>query len=102
MVLFFGQNGWVNRTIMSLTGTDEPPVHFLYSLSGILIAHVFYNFPLAMKIIADQWENISLKYFQTAHSLGAGNTKCFFTITLPLLLPSISSSFILIFFTLYE
>ncbi len=97
MVLFFGHNGWVNRTLMSLLGTDEPPVHFLYSLSGILIAHVFYNFPLAMKIIADQWENISLKYSQTAHSLGAGNIKCFFTITLPLLLPSIGSAFILIF-----
>ncbi|SVE14829.1 uncharacterized protein METZ01_LOCUS467683, partial [marine metagenome] len=40
MVLFFGNNGWVNRAMMSLLGTDEPPVHFLYSLSGILIAHV--------------------------------------------------------------
>ncbi len=97
MVLFFGHNGWINRGIMSLLGTDEPPFHFLYSLSGILIAHVFYNFPLAMKIIADQWENISLKYLQAAHSLGAGSTKCFFTITLPLLLPSIGSAFILIF-----
>ena len=59
MVLFFGNNGWINRALMTLLGTDEPPVHFLYSLSGILIAHVFYNFPLAMKIIADQWERIS-------------------------------------------
>ena len=56
MVLFFGNNGWVNRAMMSLLGIDETPVHFLYSLSGILIAHVFYNFPIAMKIIADQWE----------------------------------------------
>ncbi|SVE11277.1 uncharacterized protein METZ01_LOCUS464131, partial [marine metagenome] len=40
MVLFFGNNGWINRAMMSLLGTDEPPVHFLYSLSGILIAHV--------------------------------------------------------------
>ena len=97
MVLFFGNNGWVNRAMMSLLGTDEPPVHFLYSLSGILIAHVFYNFPLAMKIIADQWENISLKYLQAARSLGAGNTRRFFSITFPLLLPSIGSAFILIF-----
>ncbi|MBS1255327.1 MAG: putative 2-aminoethylphosphonate transport system permease protein PhnU [Deltaproteobacteria bacterium] len=97
MVLFFGNNGWINRALMSLLGTDEPPVHFLYSLSGILIAHVFYNFPLAMKIIADQWENISLKYLQAARSLGAGNTRRFFGITFPLLLPSIGSAFVLIF-----
>ena len=97
MVLFFGNNGWINRAMMSLLGTDEPPVHFLYSLSGILIAHVFYNFPIAMKIIADQWEKISSKYLQAARSLGAGNTRRFFSITFPLLLPSIGSAFILIF-----
>ena len=97
MVLFFGNNGWVNRALMTLLGTDEPPVHFLYSLSGILIAHVFYNFPIAMKIIADQWGKISLKYLQAARTLGAGQKRCFFTITLPLLLPSIGSAFILIF-----
>ena len=97
MVLFFGNNGWVNSVLMSLLGTDEPPVNFLYSFSGILIAHVFYNFPLAMKIIADRWENISLKYLQAARSLGAGSTRRFFSITFPLLLPSIGSAFILIF-----
>jgi len=97
MVLFFGNYGWVNRGLMVLLGIDEPPVHFLYSLTGILIAHVFYNFPLAMKIITDQWERISLKYLQAARSLGAGSTRRFFSITLPLLMPSIGSAFVLIF-----
>ena len=46
MVLFFGNNGWINRSLMALLGTEEPPLQFLYSLSGILIAHVFYNFPI--------------------------------------------------------
>ena len=97
MVLFFGNNGWVNRSLMFLLGTEEPPVEFLYSIYGILIAHVFYNFPIAMKIIADQWGKISLKYLQAARSLGAGSTRRFFSITFPLLLPSIGSVFILIF-----
>ncbi|MDP6743848.1 MAG: iron ABC transporter permease [SAR324 cluster bacterium] len=97
MVLFFGNNGWINRGLMALLGTEEPPVQFLYSLSGILIAHVFYNFPIAMKIIGDQWERISEQYLQAARSLGAGNTKRYFRITLPLLLPSIGSAFVLIF-----
>ena len=97
MVLFYGNNGWINRGLMALLGTDKPPVHFLYSLTGILIAHVFYNFPLAMKIIGDQWERISLKYHQAASSLGVGNLKRFFGITLPLLIPSIGSAFVLIF-----
>ena len=97
MVLFYGNNGWINRGLMVILGTDEPQVHFLYSLTGILIAHVFYNFPLAMKIIGDQWERISLKYHHAASSLGVGNMRCFFGITLPLLMPSIGSAFVLIF-----
>jgi len=97
MVLFYGNNGWINRGLMVILGTDEPQVHFLYSLTGILIAHVFYNFPLAMKIIGDQWERISLKYHQAASSLGVGNMRRFFGITLPLLIPSIGSAFVLIF-----
>ena len=97
MVLFFGNNGWINRGLMALLGTEEPPVQFLYSLSGILIAHIFYNFPIAMKIIGDQWERISQQYLQAARSLGVGSTRRFFGITLPLLLPSIGSAFLLIF-----
>ncbi len=97
MVLFYGNNGWINRGLMAILGTDEPQVHFLYSLTGILIAHVFYNFPLAMKIIGDQWERISLKYHHAASSLGVGNMQRFFGITLPLLMPSIGSAFVLIF-----
>jgi len=97
MVLFYGNNGWINRGLMAILGTDEPQVHFLYSLTGILIAHVFYNFPLAMKIIGDQWERISLKYHHAASSLGVGNMRRFFGITLPLLMPSIGSAFVLIF-----
>jgi len=97
MVLFYGNNGWINRGLMTILGTDEPQVHFLYSLTGILIAHVFYNFPLAMKIIGDQWERISLKYHHAASSLGVGNMRRFFGITLPLLMPSIGSAFVLIF-----
>ena len=98
MVLFLGNNGWVNRGLMFLLGTDETPIQFLYSISGILIAHVFYNFPIAMKIIGDQWERLASKYSQVALSLGAGKTKLFFSIILPLLMPSIVSAFILIFF----
>ena len=97
MVLFFGNNGWINRGLMYLFSFEEQPIQFLYSLSGILVAHVFYNFPIAMKIISDQWERISFKYLQAARSLGVGSIKLFFCITLPLLMPSLGSAFLLIF-----
>jgi len=97
MIQFFGNNGWINRLLIYFFDLEEPPIKFLYSLSGILIAHVFYNFPIAMKILADQWERISMKYSHSAKSIGIGSIKLFFCITLPLIMPSLGSAFILIF-----
>ncbi|MEC7165007.1 MAG: iron ABC transporter permease, partial [SAR324 cluster bacterium] len=97
MVLFFGNQGWVNQTLMFLFQLDEPPVQFLYSLNGILLGHVFYNFPLAMRLIGDQWERISAKYALAARMLGHSPQHNFFRVTLPLILPSVLGAFALIF-----
>ncbi len=97
MILFFGNNGFVNQFLQWTFALEEPPFQFLYSLKGILIAHVFYNFPIATKTIGDQWERLSTKYSQAALLLGANLWKVFIRVHLPLLLPSIFSSFVLIF-----
>ncbi len=97
MVLFFGNQGWVNRALMFLFGLKDPPIQFLYSLNGILLGHVFYNFPLAMRLIGDQWERISAKYALAARMLGHSTPHNFFRVTLPLILPSVLGAFALIF-----
>ena len=97
MVLFFGNNGFVNQFVQWLLGIEHPPFQFLYSLQGILIAHVFYNFPIAMKTLGDHWERLSPQYSMVARSLGANRIKIFFKVHLPLMIPSLISSFVLIF-----
>ncbi len=97
MILFFGNNGWINRGLMMFLGEKEPPLQFLYSLNGILIAHVYYNFPIAAKLIGDQWSRLSEDFERAARSLGAGGLNRFFGLTLPMLRPSLVSAFILIF-----
>ncbi|MGK0290894.1 MAG: thiamine transport system permease protein, partial [bacterium] len=97
VILFFGNQGVLNRSLMTIFSLEEPPFQFLYSFQGILIAHAFYNFPLAMKIIADQWEKMPSQYRFAAQSLGTKSWQVFFKIDLPLLLPAIRSAFILIF-----
>jgi len=97
MVLFFGNQGWVNQTLMLLFQLEEPPVQFLYSLNGILLGHVFYNFPLAMRLIGDHWERISARYSLAARMLGHSPQHNFFRVTLPLMLPSVLGAFALIF-----
>ena len=97
MVLFFGNQGWINQSLMFLFRLKEPPVQFLYSLNGILLGHVFYNFPLAMRLIGDQWERISAKYSLAARMLGHSPQYNFLLVTLPLILPSVLGAFALIF-----
>ncbi|MEC8436598.1 MAG: ABC transporter permease subunit, partial [SAR324 cluster bacterium] len=67
------------------------------SLNGILLGHVFYNFPLAMRLIGDQWERISAKYALAARMLGHSPQHNFLRVTLPLILPSVLGAFALIF-----
>lgn len=97
MVLFFGNNGFVNQTLQWVLGLESPPFQFLYSLQGIFIAHVFYNFPIAMKTIGDAWERLSPQYGMVAQTLGVSRFKILLKIYLPLIFPAILSSFVLIF-----
>ena len=45
-IIFFGNNGILNSFLKSLLNQDEPPVNFVFSMTGVIIIHGFYNFPL--------------------------------------------------------
>ena len=96
-IILFGNNGIINQLLMKITGANDPPLPILYSFSAIILAHVFYNFPIAMRLIASSWEHISDKNIESARTLGAGPLYRFRTITLPRLLPGIIASWTLIF-----
>lgn len=96
-VIFFGNNGYLNQLFMKLFKLHTPPLKILYSMKAIILAHSFYNFPVAMRIIASLWEKLSITQIQAAHSLGAGPVKSFLSITLPQLLPALLSAASLIF-----
>ena len=96
-VLLFGNNGLFNRTLMTIFNLNKPPLHILYSFRAIILAHVFFNFPLAVRLISSSWEKISVSLIEAAKSLGAGRVRVFTHAVLPQLLPSILASFSLIF-----
>ena len=41
-VIFFGNNGYLNRTIMSITGSEDPPFRILYSMKAIILAECIF------------------------------------------------------------
>lgn len=96
-ITFFGNAGFFNRFFMALFVLEKPPLTFLYSVSGLVIAQGFYNFPLITGTVASAWERLPGVYSDSARLLGAGERRVFCTVTFFELLPSIVSSCIPVF-----
>ncbi len=97
IVLLIGNNGIINRALMALSGAEQPPLHLLYSLKAILIAHTFYNIPLFIRFVYPVWEKIPASLYEAGRSLGAGRWRLFRTVTCPWLLCAITAACALIF-----
>lgn len=82
---------------MDIFNLNNPPLRILYSLKAVLLAHIFYNFPLAIRIISSVWHKIPNQHYEASYSLGANRIRTFFKITLPYLIPPIFTSLTLIF-----
>jgi len=63
----------------------------------ILLAHVFYNTTIVIRIVGAALSNLDPQLEQTARSLGADNLHVWTNITLPLLRPAILASTLLVF-----
>ncbi|WP_448374449.1 ABC transporter permease [Fervidobacterium sp.] len=91
--LVFGNNGIFVRTLRIL-GLD---VQILYTFGAILLGHVFYNFPLFIRIVGEAWENIDGHLIEAGKVDGASNWKILSKIEFPVLLPAIMRAFFLTF-----
>ena len=58
MVSVYGSGGWI------------PLGRELYGLNGILLAHVFFNLPLAVRLLLPHWQAIPRYHWQLADQLG--------------------------------
>lgn len=95
----FGETGWLNR--LGQAAAMEP-LHFLYGLSGILIAHVFFNLPLAVRLLLPAWQSVPTETWRLAAQLGMRSRHLFRVIEWPLLrqvLPGIAGVIFMLCFT---
>ena len=67
LLAVFGRGGWLND-LLTLAGL--PPVS-VYGLHGVVLAHVFFNLPLATRLILQGWQDIPAERFRLAAQLGA-------------------------------
>jgi len=96
-VSFFGMNGTCNRILIQVFNIQEPPLTFLYSYTGIIIAQGFYNFPLVMGTVSASWEQLPQEEADAARMLGATEWHLFRTITLYQIAPAVVSACIPVF-----
>jgi thiamine transport system permease protein len=92
-----GRQGVVNQWLQALLSLSSPPLDLLGTVWIILLAHAFYNVSVIIRTVGGFWANLSPRLREAAAVLGASPLVVFFTITLPLLLPSIIAAGLLVF-----
>jgi thiamine transport system permease protein len=93
----FGPRDLLNTTLQALFGLAEPPIRLDQTLALVLLAHVFYNYSVVLRIVGGFWSTLDTRLEQAAAVLGAGRARVFREVTLPLLLPAIGAAALLIF-----
>jgi len=92
-----GPRGWVNLGLMDLFGFTTPPIVFAGTLGAILLAHIFYNTSIVIRIVGNALAHLDPRLEQAALTLGAKPVRVLQQITLALLRPSILAAGLLVF-----
>ncbi|MGD9846847.1 MAG: ABC transporter permease [Variibacter sp.] len=95
-MILLSNNGFINKTLMNI-GVIEMPIPMMYRMTGIVIALVQVLLPFMILALDAALLNIDRQLYDAARNLGAGASRIFFQVTLPLTLPGIVSGSILVF-----
>lgn len=92
-----GPNGWINQAAAAWLHFSSPPVQLLNTLGAILLAHVFYNTSIIIRLVGSAWSQLDPRLEQAARTLGATPARAFWEVTLRLLAPAILAAGLLVF-----
>lgn len=81
LVAVFGRQGWVNDALTAL----GLPRMSVYGLRGVVLAHVFLNLPLAVRMVLMGWQAIPAERLRLAASLDFGPAETFRHLERPML-----------------
>lgn len=92
-IMMLGQNGWMRAGLASI----GVPLPSIYGYFGILLVFSLKFFPFVYLMTASSLNTINASVEEAAESLGASPWRRLFTVTLPLVLPAVSSAALLVF-----
>jgi putative spermidine/putrescine transport system permease protein len=97
-VFTIGNLGMVTVLLEELTGFRLQSTGFtLYSLAGLSIVYLYFQFPLMVLIIAPAIEGLRQEWREAAENLGATPAQYWRKVALPILTPSLLGAMILLF-----
>ncbi|MDX1435201.1 MAG: iron ABC transporter permease [Anaerolineales bacterium] len=92
-----GPSGWLNLALMEPFSLSEPPIRIMNTLAAILLAHVFYNTTIVLRLVGDFWARLDPTVEEAARVLGANRFQTARLVTFPLLSPAIIAATLLVF-----
>ncbi len=92
-----GAQGLVTQLVTALTGSNLSDSIRLTSFFGLAIVYLYFQIPLMAILMVPSLEGIKAEWSEAAASLGASRWQYLRQIALPILLPSIAGSLLLLF-----
>ncbi len=94
IILLFGNNGLITKQLLNISDSIS-----IYGLGGLVVVQTMGMFPIAFLTLSGVLESIDSTLEDAALNLRASKWQTFRTVTLPLSIPGIASSWLLVFTT---
>ena len=93
LLAVWGRSGLISDALglLSLGRVD------IYGLPGVVLAHVFFNLPLATRLILQGWTTIPAEHFRLAAQLGMSRRNEWMQLEMPMLKQTVPGAFMLVF-----
>ena len=93
-----GNTGLITRAIEGISGVDIHQAGFtIYNVWGLSIVYMYFQFPLMVLIMAPALDGLKREWKEACENLGATNWQYWRYVALPILLPSLLGTTILLF-----
>jgi putative spermidine/putrescine transport system permease protein len=93
-----GRTGFITALLKNVFGINLYQTGFnLYSFAGLSLTYMYFQFPLMVLIMAPALDGLKREWREAAENLGASSWQYWLQIAMPVLLPSILGTMILLF-----
>ena len=92
-----GPRGWINLGLMDLFHLQNAPITFVGTFVAILMAHVFYNTTIVIRLVGNALSRLDPRTEMAAQTLGSNPRQVLLHVTLPMLRPTILAASLLVF-----